>query len=281
MSPTQRNGLGRALLGTTLVIMGVWSIVPIGWLLVMATQPEINYTGAPLQLSVEDTSVGWLKSVLQDDAFGQSVANSMIISVAVTIIAVTFGAMAAYALARLRLPGKNAYLGVIIASRILPSMVLVVPIFLIARWAGLLDTHLVLIVVYTALLLPFSTWLLRNFFLQLSPDLERAARMDGCSTQGVLWRVVLPVAAPGVATTAIFCFIESWNSFLFALVLTRSNAKPITAFLGEQANSANYTFEATVSDLAAGGVLAIVPVVILVSLLHKHVVRGILPAVKG
>lgn len=283
-------GRGRrrasALLGTGshLALIGVllfWTLLPIVWLAIMSTQPERNYITAPLQIKVEEFSLRWFEIMLGLSEFTRAAINSIIIASATMILCVSLGALAAYPLARLRMPAKRIYLAVIIASRLVPSMIFVVPMFLLARTLGLLDTQLILIILYTALLLPFATWLLKNYFQQVPFDLERAARMDGCSRLGVLTRVIVPLSLPGIVATAVYVFIGAWNSFLFGLILTVKDATPITLILSRQVGAGYQPDDPTVSQLAAAGMLTVLPVLILMLFLNRHIVRGLIPGSKG
>lgn len=276
-----RGTAGTLLHGATIAFLVIWSLLPIIWLLVMSTQPERNYRTAPLQVNLADFSLEWFGIMLGKPEFTGAALNSVVIAGATTLLTVALGALAAYPLARLRMRGKGVFLAIIIASRMVPSMILVVPIFLIARALGILDTHLVLIVVYAALLLPFATWLLKNYFEQVPWDIERAARMDGCSRLGALVRIILPMSLPGVVATAVYMYISAWNAFLFGLILTTRNATPITLVLSRQTGQGYQPDDPTVSQLAAAGVLTVLPVIVLMLLLHRQIVRGLIPGSKG
>jgi multiple sugar transport system permease protein len=280
-------GLGRRLRGTDrlvhglfIVVLLVWSLLPIAWLFVMATQPERNYVTAPLKIDVNEFSLKWIQIMLANQAFIGAAINSIVIATATMLLTVSLGTLAAYPLARMRIRGQGAFLAIVIASRLVPSMILIVPMFLVARSLRLLDTHLILIVVYTALLLPFAAWLLKNYFEQVPRDIERAARMDGCSRMGALVRIVLPMSIPGIVATAVYMFISAWNAFVFGLILTRREATPITLVLSQQTGQGYQPTDPTVSQLAAAGILTVIPVMVLLVLLHKQLVRGLFPGSK-
>ena len=154
-----------------------------------------------------------------------------------------------------------------------PGIILIIPVFLVMRTLGLTDSLVSLIVVYTAFLLPYSLWLLRNFFMDVPPQLEAAARMDGCTRLGALFRIIMPAAAPGIAATAIFLFISCWNEFLFAVVLTIQHATTITVRLASvQDEIFGQQDFATLANAAA---IAILPPVVAVIFLNRFVVRGL------
>ncbi len=166
---------------------------------------------------LEDVSLHWYRAMLAQPSFLNALQTSAIIAFVTMVFCLVFGSLAAYPLARLNVPHKNLFLTVSIVTRMVPAMILVIPMFLLLRNFRLLDSHLGLIIVYTTFLLPYVIWMLKNFFEQVPYALEAAARMDGCSRLGALWRVLIPVTAPGIVATAIFAFIGAWNEFLFGL----------------------------------------------------------------
>jgi multiple sugar transport system permease protein len=165
----------------------------------------------------------------------------------------------------------------IIAQRLLPPIAVVFPLFLVYAWFGLADTYSGLILLYTAFALPFVIWMARGYLMEVPVELEEAALVDGCTRIGVLWRIVVPTARNGLFATAIFAFIYSWNEFLFALIMTRTNVMTYTVqisnYFGPQS-----TFWAKISAMS---VLGTVPVLVAVAMMQRYLVRGIsLGAVK-
>jgi multiple sugar transport system permease protein len=158
-----------------------------------------------------------------------------------------------------------------------PAMVLIIPMFLLLRNFRLLDSHLGLILVYTTFLLPYVIWMLKNFFEQVPQALESAARMDGCSRLGALFRVLIPVTAPGIVATAIFAFIGAWNEFLFGLILSTNVAVPVTVRLSSLVST---TFHSDNSLIAAAGMLTMIPPVLLVFVLNRYIIRGLVEGIK-
>lgn len=258
-------------------IFVVWTGAPVLWIAIMSVQPEINYVSVPPRLSLEDTSLRWYAEMLAQADIVDALRNSIIISFVTMTLCLVFGALAAYPLSRLQLPRKNWFLTASIALRMIPSMVLIIPMFLLMRRLRLLDSYLSLIIVYTTFLLPYVIWMLKNFFDQIPPALEAAARMDGCSRLGALFRVMIPVVGPGVVATAVFAFIGAWNEFLFGLILSTRMAVPITVKLSALISS---TYHSDTSLVAATGILAIIPVVLLVFVLNRYIVRGLVEGVK-
>ncbi len=255
----------------------IWTLAPVVWIATMSVQPEINYVSVPPHLNLGDFSLRWYTEMLAQADVAAALKNSVITSVATMAVCLVFGSLAAYALSRLKMPRKNVFLGVSVVSRMIPSMVLIIPMFLIMRWLELRDTYLALIIVYSVFLLPYVIWMLKNFFDQVPVALESAARMDGCTRLGALFRVMIPAAAPGVVATAVFAFIGAWNEFLFGLILSTRLVVPITVKLSGLVSS---TFHSDTSLVAATGMLAIIPVVALVILLNRYIVRGLVEGVK-
>lgn len=201
----------------------------------------------------------------------------MVIAGASTLIAMALGTLCAYGIVRFRAGGENLAVWILM-QRLLPPIAVVFPLFLAYAWIGLADTYFGLILLYTAFALPYVVWMMRGYLLEVPLELEEAALVDGCTRLGVLWRVVLPVARNGLFATAIFAFIYSWNEFLFALVMTRTNVITYTVqisnYFGPQS-----TFWAKISAMS---VLGSLPVFLAVAATQRYVVRGIsLGAVKG
>ncbi|MEZ4623027.1 MAG: carbohydrate ABC transporter permease, partial [Caldilineaceae bacterium] len=198
----------------------LWTIGPVVWIATMSVQPEINYVTVPPTLRFEDVSLHWYGVMLADTDFLNALKASTIVATTTMIFCLFFGSLAAYPLARLQIPRKNLFLVISVVTRMVPAMVLIIPMFLLLRNFHLLDKYLGLVIVYTTFLLPYVIWMLKNFFEQVPYALEAAARMDGCSRLGALVRVLIPVTAPGIVATAIFAFIGAWNEFLFGLILS-------------------------------------------------------------
>ena len=211
--------------------------------------------------------------------FPRAFMNSVVVAVGVTVATLAFGSLAAYAVCRLRFRWTRAFMYANLASRMVPIIVLMVPLYVTLRWLGLLNSLSGIVVTEVGLLLPYAVWILSAYFAALPAELEDAARIDGCSRLGVLGRVVLPLAAPGIVTAFIFGFTNSWNEFLFAVVMAqRTELRTIPAGL--------YSFQ--VGDvllwgqLMAAALIATLPVVLLFMLVQRFVVQGLtVGAVKG
>ncbi len=270
--------LRRAGFGVALLAGLGFLLAPPAWQLVTSLKPQDQLAMLPPILPHPPTTEHY-RSVFEGRPFGRYVLNGAIVALGTTLLSLLLGAPAAYALARLRLPGSTALLFAFLAVSMVPPIAIVSPLYLAIRALGLRDTWWGLVAADTVFVLPLTIWILATFFRDLPPDLERAARVDGASAFGAFVHVALPVAAPGVAASAILAFIFAWNEFLFALVFTSSPAAQtvpvgIALFPG--------LTEMPWGQLAAASLLASAPVLALVLLFQRRIVQGLTAgAVKG
>lgn len=275
----QSAGRRSALMLCAIVLL-IWTLLPLVWLMLVAILPGVDLGNQPPIIDLTHASLDRFGTLLTDDRFAQAMLNSLLAAGGTTIVTVVIASLAAYAISRLEMRGKNAILGGTLATQMVPGIVLVIPVFIIMRQVKLTDTILALILLYTTFLLPYAIWLLQNFFNHVPKSLESAARMDGCSRVGTLFRIILPVSAPGIAATAIFVFISSWNEFLFALVITSQNATTVTIRLAQlQSTIFGGTDFATVGTAA---VLMVLPVLLIVVIFNRYIAYGLTEgAVRG
>jgi multiple sugar transport system permease protein len=257
------------------------ALAPIYWLIGISLKREIDqFAFPPLWFHFKPTlehyyDSFWVRS------FGRYLLNSVLVASTSTVLALLLGVPAAYALARFRWPSNWAdRIGFwILSTRMLPPIVTIVPLFLMIREVRLLNSPAALIVVYTGFNIPFVVWMMRGFFEEVPVELEEAAMLDGESRLGALLRIILPIVQPGLAATAVFCLIIAWNEFLFALVLTQTDAS-ITLPVGIASRVTQY--EIKWGAMSAAGVVAMVPVLVFAAAVQKYLVRGLsLGAVKG
>ncbi len=211
--------------------------------------------------------------------FRFALGNSVFVAAVVTIISLFFGSLAAYAFARLRFPYRQTGLYLYLSVRMLPAISLVIPLYIILRDAALLNTTTALVLVYLSFVLPFVIYIMVSFFQSIPHELEDAARVDGCSRFGVLWRIILPISAPGLVAAGIFAFLMSWDEFFYALLFTSTPvAKTVPVALAEFTgrNATDYPAQ------SAAAILALIPPVILVLIFQRFIVSGLTSgAVKG
>jgi multiple sugar transport system permease protein len=211
------------------------------------------------------------RNILSDPTLIQSLQNSTIVAGFTTLLALTLGSLAAYAFARLKVPGRDRLFVMILASQMLPGIAILVPLYVTMRTLGLIYTFQGLILAYLSFNLPYVIWLLRAFFVSIPPEIEEAARVDGCSRVGAIVRVVLPLSAPGFISTGIFAFIGAWNEFLIASVMSNNASKTfpvrMAQFIGEEATAYDHMF--------AAAVLGTIPILILVMVFQRYIIRGL------
>src|SRR5215216_7031139 len=280
-APHSKETTNRFLRYLALVAALVFALAPVYWMLTISLKSEVDQFATPPSWFAFTPTLQHYYDAFVTRSFGDYLLNSAIVAVASTACALVIGTLAAYALARFQLPWSlNRRLSLwILSTRMFPAIVTSVPLFLMMRDVRLLNTRASLIIVYTAFNLPFVVWMMRGFFAELPRDLEEAALVDGDSRLGALVRVVLPLVAPGLAATAVFCLIISWNEFLFALVLTQTDAA-MTLPVGIAGRVTQYEIKWGVMSAAAS--VALVPILVFALALQKYLVRGLsLGAVKG
>ncbi|WGH78554.1 carbohydrate ABC transporter permease [Jannaschia ovalis] len=203
--------------------------------------------------------------------YGERFLNSVIIGFGSTFLAILLGTTAAYAFSRFRVPLKDDLMFFILSTRMMPPIAVAIPIFLMFRQIGLSDTHAGMILLYTAVNLSLSVWLLKGFIDEIPREYEEAAMIDGYTRFQAFYKVVLPQAATGIASTAIFCLIFAWNEYAFAVLLTSGTAQTAPPFIPTIIGVGGQDWPA----VAAGATLFLVPVMVFTILLRKHLLRGI------
>ena len=203
--------------------------------------------------------------------YGERFLNSIIIGFGSTFLSVFLGTIAAYAFSRFKVPLKDDLLFFILSTRMMPPIAVAIPIFLMYRQLGLSDTHLDMILLYTAVNLSLSVWLLKGFIDEIPVEYEEAALIDGYTRFQAFYKVVLPQAATGIASTAIFCLIFAWNEYAFAVLLTSGTAQTAPPFIPTIIGAGGKDWPA----VAAGATLFLLPIMVFTILLRKHLLRGI------
>ncbi|NQT58665.1 MAG: carbohydrate ABC transporter permease [Bacteroidetes bacterium] len=219
------------------------------------------------RLVYEDTN----EEVVRRGDLPKRYLNSLIISISTTLLTIILGTIAAYGFSRFKVKGEGNWLFFILSTRMLPPVIVVIPVFLMYRTIGLNDSHIGLILLYTAFNVSFAVWVLKGFIDEIPREYEEAAMVDGYTRWETFRKVVLPQSVTGIAATAVFVFIFSWNEYAFAFLLTRNTAQTVPAWLPYQMGVLGYDWGAA----AAGSVLFLLPAMILTILLRKHLVRGI------
>jgi multiple sugar transport system permease protein len=212
-----------------------------------------------------------VKGEVQLSAYPNRFMNSLIVAITSTVLAVGMGTLTAYGFSRFRVPAENDWLFFILSTRMLPPVVVAIPMFLMYRAIGLTDSHLGLIILYTAFNLSFSVWLMKGFMDEIPKEYEEAALVDGYTRMQAFWKIVLPEAVTGIAATAVFCFIIAWNEYAFALIMTNRRAQTAPPFIPAQVGSGLTDW----TTIAAGTFLFLLPVAIFTFALRHHLLRGV------
>ena len=257
------------------------ALTPVYWMVTISLKREVDQFVVPPRWFSFVPTLEHYADAFVNRSFGKYLMTSVIVAVSSTFCALVIGTLAAYSLARLKMPGglKRKLSLWILSTRMFPPIVTAIPLFLMMRDLHLLNTRISLIVLYTGFNLPFVVWMMRGFFLEVPRELEEAAMVDGDTRLGALRRVLLPLVAPGLAATAVFCLIISWNEFLFALVLTQTDAA-MTLPVGIAGRVTQYEIKWGV--MSAAGVVAMLPILAFALAVQRYLVRGLsLGAVKG
>ncbi len=253
-----------------IVVLAIFILVPIYWM-VSTSIKTANQTFAMPPVFVFQPTFDHYREVFAEGAVTKGLRNSLIVASLSTLLALLLGTPAAYAMARFDFRGKASLWFWIISNRFISPIVVALPFFLLARDLSLLDSHWVLILTYLTFNIPLVIWLCIDQFRAIPRDIDQAAMVDGANQWQALRKLVMPLAIPGLVVAAIHCFVFSWNEFLFALVLTRAEAKtaPVEA--------ANFMtgFGVRWGAMMATGTLIVLPVVVFAAIVSRHLVRGL------
>ena len=261
------------------VAICVWSLTPVVWITSLSFKQGDDINNKQFWPKV--WSLDNYRTVFSTSLFTSALRNSIGISLIATTISVVLAMFAAYAVTRLDFPGKNFVMYAALGVSVFPAISIATPLFNLWRQIGLYDTWLGLIIPYLSLTLPLSMWTLASFFRQIPVEMEQAAQVDGATTWQAFRRVLVPLAAPGVFTTAILAFFVAWNDFVYGITLTSTDrARPVPAALAFFSGASQ--FQQPTAAISAASVIVTIPVVVLVLLFQKRIVSGLTNgAVKG
>lgn len=274
------------LLHIGLISFTLLAIYPVPWVLALAFsgQQSVGMIDLPKDPSFferlrgvlpipEHLSVKNFVEVWTDQSFGLWLWNSVLVSVMTTVLGVFLACTAAYAFSRFRFPGRNAGMLLFLVSQMFPGTLMLIPLFIIiVKWLGLGNTYAGLVIVYATTSIPFCVWMLKGYFDTIPVDIEESARIDGASPQLIFFRIILPLATPAIAITALFSFMTAWNEFILASIFMESEANytapvGLRFFVGGFSSQWGY--------FAAGSVIVSLPVVSLFLYLQKYLVSGL------
>ncbi len=279
----RKHGIGEAGWGWT-GFAGIVSLIyffPVLWIILTAFKKNADILAVPPRWLFKPTlenfvgvfSRAYTKSGgAIDTGFDLFFFNSIFIAGSSVVFALIIGTLAAYGFSRYPLKGNDTYLFIILTTRMLPPIIVIIPIFLMFRIAGLSGSYTGIILLYTAFNLPFTIWMMKSFFDELSPDIEDAARLDGSSERRVFFRVCVPQVVAGLAATAVFGLILTWNEFLFALLLTGVETRTVPVAMAQTIGG---DIGVRWGLLAAIETLFLIPVIVVVFVLQKHLLRGV------
>jgi len=284
MADTKRTN--HLLLHISLISFTVVAIYPVLWVLALAFsgQQSVGIIDMPKDPSFlerlrgimpvpEHLSFKNFTEVWTDQSFGLWMWNSVVVSVMTTVLGVFLACTAAYAFSRFRFPGRNAGMLMFLVSQMFPGTLMLIPLFIIiVKWLGLGNTYAGLVIVYATTSIPFCVWMLKGYFDTIPVDIEESARIDGASPQLIFFRIILPLATPAIAITALFSFMTAWNEFILASIFMESEANytapvGLRFFVGGFSSQWGY--------FAAGSVIVSLPVVTLFLYLQKYLVSGL------
>lgn len=268
MTGRQRKQMLNAIQLALILIATFIMLVPIAWIFLAAFKSHVDVY--QLKLFFRPTLENFALVFDEPYSLGHKLFNSTIVAFVTVLFAIPIATMAAYSFSRFRLTGETAMLVTILATQFVPAVVIILPFFVMFRDIGLLDTRVGLILVNLAIVMPFAIWMIKGFIDGIPLDTEEAAMVDGSSRLQVIRNIVLPMAAPGLLTAGIFCFIIAWNEFLFALILTNKEAVTLPIGLA--------LFKAEEGDLwnllSAAGIIIMLPMFILALIIRKYFVQG-------
>ncbi len=277
----------RVLLYVVVLLIAVWVLAPYAWLIISSISTKIDLLGVPLKWLPPRPTLENYRSLFagSDSALSQGMSffsRSMLNSLAITFSSMgacmILGVLTAYAVARLVFPGRRLSLILLMGSYMMPPIAIVIPGYIILKSLGLLDTQFGLVLVNVTFILPLVVWIMRGFFLSIPLELEEAARIDGSSRMGALFRIILPLSVPGLVSAGVFCFIASWNEYLYAFLYTSMQARTLPVLIGEFTTKVGTDY----LKMAAAGVVASAPPVLLALVFQRFLIRGLTEgAVKG
>lgn len=277
----ERTTATKILVAVIIVIALIWTLFPIFYLFGNSFKTRLAMFSYDLVMWPDNPTLKHYIAAFIEQPFLRFMLNSVIVAAASTALSLVFGTLAAYGLARFRYPANMKFhiSFFILSVRMMPPIVSILPLFLFFNFFSLTNTKLALVIAYTGFNLPFVVWMMKGYIQEIPRELEESAMVDGDTRLGAFWRIILPLAAPGLAATAIFSFILSWNEFLYALILTDTvDAKTLPVGIVGRITKLEVKF----GEMSAAGFASMIPIVIFAFIVQRHLVRGLsFGAVRG
>ncbi len=249
----------------------VFALAPFVWMLLTSIKPNADLSQFPVRYLPSSTTFEHYQTLIQRTSFPVNLLNSLIIACGAVVLGLAASVPAAYSFSRFRFAGRRTLMTSFLVINMFPIVLLIIPLFVLMRMLGLIDTFIGVIIGHSTFSIPFSIWMLVSYFNAIPKDLDEAATIDGASRLQTIRLVVLPLVTPGIVTTAIYVFITSWNEYLFAMMLSGETVRPVTValqlFIGE--------FTVQWGILTAGGTIIALPVTILFLFVQKRLVGGL------
>ena len=276
---TVRQPLNTAINYAVAIPLAAFIALPLIWMFISSLKPAAELFTSPPQILPTTFTTQWYQTVFTGSGAAMFFWNSFVVGAISTLLCLTMGIFASYAITRFDFPGKRIFLAAALVTYMFPAIVLFVPIYLTLNALGLIDTRLGLVVCHTILSFPFAVWMLKSFFETIPKEIDEAAWVDGSSYLSTFIRIVLPLSLPGIFSVGIFVFVLSWNEYLFAsIVMSSADMKTIPVGISEFVTS----FDVRWGEIMALGTLATIPVIVLFMMVQRFFLRGVLAgAVKG
>ena len=248
----------------------LFALGPYLWMLLTSLKQESTLFSPERSLLPAVVTLENYVRLFEKTTFLNNLGHSVVVSIGTMLLGLAVSITAAYAFSRFRFPGRRALMLQFLLVNMFPIVLLIIPLFIIMKGLGLLDTHLGLILAHSTFSIPFATWMMISYFDAIPRSLDEAAMVDGCSPVGAMFRVVIPLTVPGIIATGIYIFITSWNEYLYASVLAGQNVRTLTVAIQTLVGE----YEIAWGLLTAGGVVGALPVTLLFMLIQKRLVAG-------
>lgn len=260
------------IVGVFVALLITWSLLPIMWGVMTSLKSRVDIFAMPPKFFFTPTFEHYI-AILRPGSGSvyPYLLNTVVIAIGTTLGTIFLAALAAYALSRYSFRGRRVLLYSVLATRLLPPISTVVPLFMLMNSLRLIDTHLSLILIYSALGVPFSVWLMKSFFDTVPRDIEESAMVEGCNRLQTLWHVSLPLAAPGLVATGVFVLIIAWNEFMFAFMFTSVEARTLPILISEARGEDQFLWQ----DMASKATILMLPPLFLGWYLQRYLTRGL------
>ena len=266
-----RRSLSKLLCAMLLTLLIVWSLTPIVWNVLTSLKQRPDIFARPPRVVFKPTLEYYGNALGPGgSSIYKKMGNSLLVAFGTTGLTIVVASLAAYAFSRYRFKGRQSMMLALVATRLLPPICAIIPLYLVMSDLNLLDTHFVLILIYSSLSVPFSIWLLKSFIDAVPRELEESALVEGCTPIKALWRVTLPLAAPGMVAAAVLTFVLSWNEFIFAFMFTSVDARTMPVLMAEARGDDQFFWQ----DMASQAALLMLPVLALSVYLQRYMIKG-------